>query len=165
MLCVWTVLHLNVPPDGSTAGHVCRQLQHMTFGLLAPDVLATYAWRQLSEARKLCGIMQTKFGRSQIVSNRQHRWTLTHSFYTLMGGFTFEIRPSSSFLFPGNRRRITLTAERLILVARNFPDIRHPLRLHAWNVTVLVPQTCQRHTTNFDSGRRCRSPRVDFGFS
>jgi hypothetical protein len=60
-ICIYTALHLNVPPHGE--GKVYRFLRKAKWvvcGLFAPEVTVYTAWNQFSEARKLLDILTGK---------------------------------------------------------------------------------------------------------
>lgn len=54
-LCVYSALHLNVPPKYETyAGAILRQTKWCLIALLAPEVVLYAAWKQWASARSLC---------------------------------------------------------------------------------------------------------------
>ena len=44
ILCVWTAVHLNVPPPGAAGFLILRKLGWLFMGLLAPELVAASAW-------------------------------------------------------------------------------------------------------------------------
>lgn len=56
-------------------------------------------------------------------SVRRHRWTTTHSFYFLMGGFVFDTSNEDVNFLPNSRQRLTLTPAGLIYILENEPDL------------------------------------------
>ena len=44
LLCVWTAVHLNVPPPGSFWGPRLRKVGWLILALLAPEMVAYTAW-------------------------------------------------------------------------------------------------------------------------
>lgn len=92
VVCSWKCVHLNVPSfDESTAGWYqlldipllpkgpvwrkwARKLAWMGVIVIAPEVGVALAVKEHSEAKDLC-------------SRMGNGWTMTHAFYTNMGGF------------------------------------------------------------------------------
>ena len=53
-LCSWSAVHLNVPADGETSLVIkVRKLKWMIVTVLAPEFVATYAFRDWTRARGL----------------------------------------------------------------------------------------------------------------
>ncbi|KAL8984384.1 MAG: hypothetical protein Q9177_004714 [Variospora cf. flavescens] len=50
LLCVWTAVHLNVPPPGYYWRSVFRRAEWLMLALLAPEMVAYTAWSQRREA-------------------------------------------------------------------------------------------------------------------
>lgn len=44
LLCVWTAVHLNVPPPGDRWGLYLRKIGWLILALLAPELVASTAW-------------------------------------------------------------------------------------------------------------------------
>ena len=44
ILCVWTAVHLNVPPPGALWALILRKLGWLFMGLIAPELVAASAW-------------------------------------------------------------------------------------------------------------------------
>jgi hypothetical protein len=55
-------------------------------------------------------------------SQRYHKWTRTHSYFALMGGFTLDKSKMSINPFEDFRERSTITASKLCAIARATPD-------------------------------------------
>ena len=51
LLCIWTAVHLNIPQHGTKKRLFWRKAMWLAFGLLAPELVAYTAFRQLQEAR------------------------------------------------------------------------------------------------------------------
>jgi hypothetical protein len=95
-LCVWTALHLNIPRRASLPRSdtprwrtkmirvISRKGKWVLVGMLAPELLVYLAWDQWLEARFLTRKMKGKFDEY----DRDFNWSMTHSFFALMGGFT-----------------------------------------------------------------------------
>ncbi|KAF9473621.1 hypothetical protein BDN70DRAFT_964169, partial [Pholiota conissans] len=70
--CTWSASHPNIPaPTDCWWTRFKRQVAILICALLAPELITTWALRQLS---------------SKLSANRP-RWTLTHGFFLQMGGF------------------------------------------------------------------------------
>lgn len=54
---------------------------------------------------------------------RRHKWTMTHSFYVLMGGFAFDADAFGRDMLPGGRKRVTLTTRGICELARVAPHL------------------------------------------
>ncbi len=53
-ICIYTALHLNVPPTGEGKRYkFLRKAKWVICGLFAPEIVVYMAWYQFSEARKL----------------------------------------------------------------------------------------------------------------
>lgn len=54
-LCVWTAMHLNIPPvTESSAQSWLRNLTWGLIGVFAPELVVFAAWRQYNSAKELC---------------------------------------------------------------------------------------------------------------
>ncbi|KAM0562393.1 hypothetical protein ACHAPJ_002083 [Fusarium lateritium] len=126
-LCVWSALHLNIPPKGNTVTQYwLRVLRWVLLGILAPELVLWAAWRQWKSAKLLTAEMQkvlkeTKSNPGQ--SKRRHGWTQLHSFYVCMGGFVIDADEELD-VFP-NSRRLTFSPSAVLLLAKcgQLPDI------------------------------------------
>ena len=135
VLCVWSALHLNVPPaNRSRSDTFWTSVIWITAGIYAPELVVFTAWRQWNSAKIL----------SQQIKARQHRarqegrgtlmhpWTMTHSFFASTGGFAFDCSPYiyssenlKGYLPPGTSRRLTITANGMSFLAMHgcLPDV------------------------------------------
>jgi hypothetical protein len=53
-LCVYSAVHLNIPPKGEPAWKMrCRELEWCIIGLFGPELVVYAAWRQWSSAWEL----------------------------------------------------------------------------------------------------------------
>ena len=52
---------------------------------------------------------------------RRYPWTMTHSFYAIMGGFAFDTEKAEPNFLPGSRTRLCLTLQGLIDIATKEP--------------------------------------------
>ncbi|KIM34943.1 hypothetical protein M413DRAFT_433832, partial [Hebeloma cylindrosporum] len=75
--CTWIATHPNIPgPKDSQVVVFCRRAALMGFALIAPEIMILWAGRQHRAAKQL---------------TRQYKergWTMAHSFFLIMGGFT-----------------------------------------------------------------------------
>ncbi|KAI9713056.1 MAG: hypothetical protein M1820_001041 [Bogoriella megaspora] len=129
-LCVWNVMHLNIPPKGETkVQYWLRSLKWVALGVLVPELVILSAWRQWLSARRMSKELNKIFkeqndGKSAF---RRFEWTISHSYFAGMGGFVFE----KEFLPQGEKtlfnapERLTLTASGVLLLARcgHLPDV------------------------------------------
>ena len=146
VLCVWSALHLNVPQQDATWFSSFKvYVRWIITGVFGPELVAFTAWRQWCSARLLSKLVEDNQSRlGALEQNRviqktrdseyqklSNKWTMTHSFYALMGGFVFDIketREARYFLPADCPRRLTLTARGLALLIRCglVPDIPEP---------------------------------------
>jgi hypothetical protein len=59
-LCIWTLLHLNLPRHKQERLQNFRKLGWMILGLLAPELVVWNAWEQKRTVRQLSMLMQEK---------------------------------------------------------------------------------------------------------
>ncbi|KAK1219028.1 hypothetical protein PQX77_018256 [Marasmius sp. AFHP31] len=75
--CTWLAIHPNVPsPNDSRSRILSRKVMIMGLAILVPEYTTVWAFRQWSTARRI----------SRLMSQRPE-WTITHSFFLVMGGF------------------------------------------------------------------------------
>ena len=100
LLCTWSILHLNVPPQVTphTTGQKIKRwilfsitkLKWMIITLLAPEIIMGLAssalWSALDNSKKI----KEQAVRDGVV------WSTAHSFYANMGGFVIEFSESES---------------------------------------------------------------------
>ncbi|KAJ8078837.1 hypothetical protein PM082_013120 [Marasmius tenuissimus] len=78
--CTWVSMHPNVPsPKDSYWRFISRRAMMMALGILAPEYTTVWALRQWLGARYVA--------RQMAARNDAPQWTLTHSFFLIMGGF------------------------------------------------------------------------------
>jgi hypothetical protein len=53
-LCVYTAVHLNVPPSDSKFSHILRKTKWALIALIAPELVLYTAWHQWYQAREFC---------------------------------------------------------------------------------------------------------------
>lgn len=119
LLCVWSALHLNVPPRNQTRAQcIWTNIRWIFVGVYAPELVCFAAWRQWSSARILGQSIRDLTNASEppsgpekpttvqreeksqkssakihalSTSNRKYAWTKTHDFFASTGGFAIEI--------------------------------------------------------------------------
>ncbi|KAF9637973.1 putative major facilitator superfamily [Lasiodiplodia theobromae] len=139
--------------------HICgghqlvRQIGWLVIGLFAPELIAFAAFKQYWDARNLQRYMEEVYleqnkGPSwwpailrprttpvDVESNDDDKpvWTMTHSFYAVMGGFTYTLRDGSRVYLPDdrNREQLTLRHEALRFVAKYEPSLIPKLTVNA----------------------------------
>ncbi|KAF3939537.1 hypothetical protein ABW19_dt0209686 [Dactylella cylindrospora] len=130
ILCVWSALHLNVPPPNDSNLNYCWTCARWIFaGIYAPELVVFTAWRQWSSARVLHKIV--KNGQQSKRNTFKNPWTLTHSFFASTGGFAIEISSPTeksvfgSYLPDTAPNKLTLTAHGVGLLASlgHLPDV------------------------------------------
>ena len=81
IICLWTMLHLNLPaPNDNSWTIFWRRTRWLLLGIPAPELLMTFAFAQWSSARRSRAEMCR-------VGNTDGKWTMVHAFYADMGGF------------------------------------------------------------------------------
>jgi hypothetical protein len=127
-LCVWSSVHLNLPGNNrDCCSKFSRRLGWIICGLLAPEYLILTAWSQRQTAKRIFKEIEVIFPNSCIgkddpehqVLPRQHPWTMTHSFWAVMGGIAVDVGNSETFV----SRRCTLTAEGISLLLKHEPQL------------------------------------------
>ena len=89
-LCLYTMLHLNIPAPGERVGaHVRRKIRWTLLGLLAPEIPMLFACGQWASAKRSVETMHA-LGYTC--------WTVEHAFYADMGGFV--LHPADHEPFP-----------------------------------------------------------------
>ncbi|ESK84509.1 hypothetical protein Moror_6155 [Moniliophthora roreri MCA 2997] len=79
--CTWIAIHPNIPsPTDSQKRKILRRVGIMLVAIMAPEYVAVWALRQWLSAREI-----TK--RMRAMSDGPPNWTITHSFFLVMGGF------------------------------------------------------------------------------
>ncbi|KDQ59776.1 hypothetical protein JAAARDRAFT_126849 [Jaapia argillacea MUCL 33604] len=74
--CTWVAVHLNVPsPNEGMVDRTLRRIGIMMIAVVAPEFVVGWAARQYMVAGRLAK------------DHEDHKWTRTHGFFALMGGF------------------------------------------------------------------------------
>jgi hypothetical protein len=139
-LCIWTAVHLNLPARNEAAwdwmcrsglwkttwpwpGQTLRKGAWTILGFLAPEVVAYVAYRQYKTASELMADMNEL--REAETGLKISEWTLTHSYFAVMGGFELAL-PDASFLprrLNGRpRTSLILTPTGVMELAKRHPD-------------------------------------------
>ncbi|KIW97414.1 uncharacterized protein Z519_02807 [Cladophialophora bantiana CBS 173.52] len=112
-LCVYTALHLNVPPPGEKQRwHILRQAKWIVVGVFAPEMVLYSAWIQYREAKGLILDLAEESRRTEavraaylpssqkdqpqtsqtcVVTENQADFDITYGFYAVMGGFRVDV--------------------------------------------------------------------------
>ncbi|KAK4443628.1 hypothetical protein QBC34DRAFT_498867 [Podospora aff. communis PSN243] len=132
VLCVYTALHLNIPPGNSSATFLFwRKTKWILVGLFAPEILVYVAWFQRRRVKRLSKELTAIFkegAEKDPKLKRTHDWTTTHSWFTYMGGFAIDTNQGQEDLpgeyIPGSPR-IVLSKKAVAVLARvgMLPDI------------------------------------------
>ncbi|KAF3920471.1 hypothetical protein ABW20_dc0106334 [Dactylellina cionopaga] len=118
-LCVWSALHLNVPPQGTSLKQAAyTRVKWVVFGIFAPELLVATASAQYLTARWLYKeIQKDAKHREQMLDManppREPTWSMMQCFFATMGGIAVQTRAST---FNGSPR-ITLSAEGVRLLS------------------------------------------------
>ncbi|KAK0712941.1 hypothetical protein B0T26DRAFT_753116 [Lasiosphaeria miniovina] len=132
-LCVWSALHLNVPPrDRSLRRRVLDKAKWVLYGIFAPELVVATAAAQFIVARWLkreieadakARALDTGSGSdSKHLSSRS--WTTAQCFYAVMGGFAADVSGIDDD-DDDTCRRVTVTAEgvRLLSLLGRLPEL------------------------------------------
>ena len=88
-ICVWAMLHLNVPAEtDSQLTLFLRRARWMTLAILAPELVMLFAGGQWASAKRSVAEMK-ELG--------QGKWTIVHAFYADSGGFLLHIEDNLAF--------------------------------------------------------------------
>ncbi|KAF8957007.1 hypothetical protein BDZ97DRAFT_1670563 [Flammula alnicola] len=101
--CTWSAVHPNIPGPRDS-GWTCfkRRIVMMFYAMVAPELMAMWAMRQYSGARKI-----TRDYNEHIA--KVPPWTITHGFFVQMGGFLLckGGRPIRTLDYEGLKKLIT----------------------------------------------------------
>lgn len=88
-VCCWTIVHPNMAiPRASTAQRLLDKTICLLIAVFAPEVIVFISWSEYTLARQLTA----RYGSETRISGQ---WTMTHSFFAGMGGFTMASSPNS----------------------------------------------------------------------
>lgn len=96
VICLWTCLHLNIPPPNATYFQVLRRkLRWMLIGAIAPEVMASTAFGQYLYVREQVNNVNSM---PNLIKREEDKWTLADGFYANMGGFILSIHGQPSVI-------------------------------------------------------------------
>ena len=100
-ICVWIMLHLNVPAEKDSERTIfMRKTKWFLLAVLAPELLLLFAGGQWAAARRSVEDMRALNGKE---------WTMSHAFYAESGGFVLETM--DGLRFPVTARQIHYLVE------------------------------------------------------
>ncbi|KAK3680777.1 hypothetical protein B0T22DRAFT_462549 [Podospora appendiculata] len=133
-LCVWSALHLNVPPAHRPLQRRFRdKAKWVLYGIFAPELVVATAAAQFIVARWLKAEIERDAKHRPREGNdlglSSHTWDTTQCFYAVMGGFTVDTPWIDARHGGGGdvrRRRVTVTPEgiRLLSFLGRLPHIQ-----------------------------------------
>lgn len=89
-VCCWTIVHPNIAiPRASTTQRLLDKTTCLLIAAFAPEVIVFISWSEYTHARQLT----TRYGSKPRVGGQ---WTMVHSFFAGMGGFTMASNNSKS---------------------------------------------------------------------
>jgi hypothetical protein len=108
ILCVWTAIHLNIPPAGETwIQHWTRKLKWVLIGIFVPEIVVCEAWMQWRYAKRLCKELNVAASRppvpydlSELDDAKENdtppkdipaRFSIVYTFYCIMGGLVVDV--------------------------------------------------------------------------
>ncbi|VBB81964.1 Putative protein of unknown function [Podospora comata] len=125
-LCVFSALHLNVPPESHSNSlrlQFLDKAKWVIYGIFAPEVVVATAAAQFIVATWLKGQIEidvkSRGGNGQV-------WDIGQCFFAVMGGFVADLPESAGMDVDGKPRRVTVTAEgiRLLSFLGDLPTIQ-----------------------------------------
>lgn len=123
MLCLWSMLHLNLPaPDDTMWTIALDKARWMLLGLLFPELIMCFAYAQMTSA-----INSFKDMKSLGVLPGQ--WSVVHGFYADMGGFVVKLQDFDAF---------PVTAKQLYVLVKSG--------------AMSIPSICSREITDKSKG-------------
>ncbi|KAK4225950.1 hypothetical protein QBC38DRAFT_481698 [Podospora fimiseda] len=131
MLCVWTSIHLNVPDPRDTKWAIFRRrLMWIAIGLFIPEVLVSTAIGQYRLARTILKEAENVFGgtrhvsdeEQQNVARRKHPWTMTHSYWAIMGGIAVDGSHANTKILPKETKAL-FTPSGVSMLLRHEPEL------------------------------------------
>ena len=90
-LCLWSMLHLNVPAPSDTFWNIFwRRARWLLLGILAPEVPMMFACGQWSSAKRSVQEMRE-------LGFNETQWTLSHGLFADMGGIALQLQNEEPF--------------------------------------------------------------------
>lgn len=88
-ICVWVMLHLNVPAkDDSNWKLFLRRTRWLVIAVLAPELVMLFASGQWASAKRSV---------SEMDASSHKGWSMVHAFYADSGGFVLQAKHSTPF--------------------------------------------------------------------
>lgn len=120
ILCVYTAVHLNIPPKGENPWYTfAREVWWCLVGLYGPELIVFTSWRQWSSAKALSANIEETLNETK--KEHETNWAFMHGFYAGMGGFAIETAAlhteNGLQVFPPNKR-FSLTPRGVHLLAK-----------------------------------------------
>lgn len=123
ILCLWSMLHLNLPaPDDTLWTVICQRARWMFLGLLYPELVMCFAYAQMMSATTSLQDMLS-------LDIDPGHWSVVHGFYADMGGFVLKAPDFDAF---------PITARQLYILVSNG--------------ILPLPELCQREITDKSKG-------------
>ncbi|KAI9172593.1 hypothetical protein HJFPF1_02099 [Paramyrothecium foliicola] len=122
VFCVWSALHLNVPPAKATSSRSALEKTYwVLYGIFAPELVVATAASQYITARWLKREIEKDVAHREAEGDSiadEHTWTMTQCFNAVMGGLTVNT----------TQGRLTLSAEgtRLLSFIGALPEVSLP---------------------------------------
>ncbi|KAF9008016.1 hypothetical protein BDQ17DRAFT_1237610 [Cyathus striatus] len=130
-LCTWVSVHPNMPSPGDEWWKILwRRLKTMYWALMTPELVLTWAVRQLIGARK-------------ILNDYEHLhpdWSMKHVHYLQMGGFHLRNGESTVVLYPKQFHE-HLEKKEILLPSITEDDIQDRSKADALSKIIVVFQT------------------------
>ncbi|KAI1159267.1 hypothetical protein F5B18DRAFT_655854 [Nemania serpens] len=116
-ICVYTVIHVNIPPPGEKRRELYRRKAlWVVAAILVPEYALWTAFEQWDAAKRLRIELQ-EWAQKR---NLEFRFGLTYCFYAAMGGFIVDVSPIHDTL-----RYMTITPAGLVFLAKHGHFIKH----------------------------------------
>ncbi|KAK4194912.1 hypothetical protein QBC40DRAFT_289887 [Triangularia verruculosa] len=125
-LCVFSALHLNVPPESRSNSFRLQFLDKtkwVLYGIFAPELVVATAAAQFIIAawlkKEIDADVKSRNGNGQV-------WDITQCFYAVMGGFAVDLTDFVGIDADGRPKRFTITPEgvRLLSFLGDLPTIQ-----------------------------------------
>lgn len=108
ILCVWTAIHLNIPPAGETwLQHWKRKLKWVLIGIFVPEIVVCEAWVQWRYAKRFCKELNVAASRPPVPYDLSEldevkesdtppkdipvTFSIVYAFYCIMGGLVVDV--------------------------------------------------------------------------
>jgi hypothetical protein len=116
-ICVYTVIHINVPPPNETAfGFFLHKTKWVLFAIFAPELGLAAAYQQWDVARNLKRQLNDLPSKQNVKGNsdtEKRKFSITYCFYAAMGGFAVDVRHIHDY-----RTQLTIEPQGILFLAR-----------------------------------------------